>query len=87
MGKGSDSGVNEVSSQRDIDLPVYTWEDIKNGKNWVVLNGTIYDVSNFMKKHPGGPRILQNHLGEDVSVRFYFIINTIYAKITIFPYL
>lgn len=68
MGKGSNLGVSVVENQEENNLPTYTWEEIKGGQNWIVMNGFVYDVNNFMKKHPGGPRIIKNHVGEDASV-------------------
>ncbi len=37
---------------------------------WVVINGTVYDLSAFHEKHPGGSRIITDHAGKDVSNLF-----------------
>lgn len=68
MGKGSDLGVEEVDKRSDESLPTYTWEEIKNDKMWIVIDGFVYDITNFSKKHPGGPKIIKNHIGQDASV-------------------
>ncbi|KAA8491858.1 Fatty acid 2-hydroxylase [Porphyridium purpureum] len=34
---------------------------------WVVLNNDVYDVTLFLDRHPGGKKILEKHLGTDVS--------------------
>ena len=36
---------------------------------WIVIDDTIYDVSNFWKKHPGGQQVMLNFAGRDASVR------------------
>ncbi|KAK2165373.1 hypothetical protein LSH36_51g03067 [Paralvinella palmiformis] len=47
------------------------WEDIKkhNTKTdaWIVIDGSIYDISNWAKKHPGGRKIISNYAGEDAT--------------------
>jgi cytochrome b involved in lipid metabolism len=68
MGKGSDLGVGEVDNRSDENLPTYTWEEIKSDKSWIVIDDFVYDVTNFSKKHPGGPIIIKNHIGQDASV-------------------
>lgn len=73
MGKGSNLGINETSAQSNQDaanLPVYTWEEIKNNKPWIVIDGYVYDIGTFSKKHPGGPKIIKNHVGQDASDAF-----------------
>ncbi|KAF8303264.1 hypothetical protein DL93DRAFT_2067004 [Clavulina sp. PMI_390] len=32
---------------------------------WILVNGKVYDVTEFLKKHPGGSVILLNHSGKD----------------------
>lgn len=34
---------------------------------WVILDNSVYDVTMFIEKHPGGAEILVKHLGKDVS--------------------
>ena len=65
MGKGGDYNGNgnlqksESSTQKNI----YTWSEIRDGKKWIVIDNKVYDVSNFSKRHPGGERLLMNHIG------------------------
>jgi len=55
-------------------LPIYTWDEYqektKEGKAWVLIEGIIYDVGNFIEEHPGGPRYLKTALGKDVTTAF-----------------
>ncbi|KAK4536538.1 hypothetical protein CDCA_CDCA08G2563 [Cyanidium caldarium] len=34
---------------------------------WVVVNDNVYDVTLFLRHHPGGAEVLRAHLGEDVT--------------------
>lgn len=33
----------------------------------MIVDGGVFDVSDFVERHPGGVDILLNHAGEDVS--------------------
>mmetsp|Transcript_28118 Transcript_28118/g.67181 ORF Transcript_28118/g.67181 Transcript_28118/m.67181 type:complete len:350 (-) Transcript_28118:38-1087(-) len=52
-------------------LRVYGWEEIKKHDKendaWVVKDGEVFDVSKFLKEHPGGSSIVLPHLGEDIG--------------------
>ncbi|WWC85377.1 uncharacterized protein L201_000240 [Kwoniella dendrophila CBS 6074] len=37
---------------------------------WVVINGEVYNVTDFLEEHPGGPEIIQNNRSKDVSYIF-----------------
>ena len=54
MGKGGNAG---QSGPVDRETP-YSWEDVRKHctpeDNWIVLEGRVYDVTNFKKRHPGG---------------------------------
>jgi predicted heme/steroid binding protein len=38
--------------------------------HWLILDGFVYDVSELMRIHPGGPRILQLYAGRDATAGF-----------------
>jgi cytochrome b involved in lipid metabolism len=38
---------------------------------WVVVDNDVYDVSNFIAEHPGGPKILKRACGKDSSKQFW----------------
>jgi len=38
---------------------------------WVVVDGTVYDVTKFLDEHPGGPKILKRTAGKDASKQFW----------------
>lgn len=41
------------------------------GDLWVAIDGTVHDVSEYSKLHPGGPAILFAYAGRDVSAAFW----------------
>ncbi|KAF2671104.1 cytochrome b5 [Microthyrium microscopicum] len=47
-----------------------------NGKEagkplWIIIDGGVYNVSEFIEEHPGGPKILKRSGGKDVSKAFW----------------
>lgn len=40
---------------------------VNSGRTCVINSGQVYDVTDFVSKHPGGKEILENHSGEDVT--------------------
>ena len=66
MGKGEFNYASQVMQE-------FSWDDIKkhNKKDdmWIVIDGSIYDISNWAKKHPGGRKIVSSYAGQDATVR------------------
>lgn len=62
MGKGG-----EAETDRE-----YTWQDVqshsKPDNGWIVINDTVYDITRWSRKHPGGARILGHYAGQDATV-------------------
>ena len=57
------------------ELPVIDWDDFKNNvtqsrRQWVVISGTIYDVSGFIDNHPGGRHMIEMAVGRDATHMF-----------------
>ncbi|MHB8684359.1 MAG: cytochrome P450 [Dehalococcoidia bacterium] len=56
------------------DLPEMEWDEIlrhdKPGDFWIVFRGGIYDVSEWMYRHPGGAEILIEAWGQDATEFF-----------------
>ena len=65
MGKG---GLNHPAPT----LQELSWDDIQKHSSktdrWIVIEGYVYDVTNWAKKHPGGERIIQHFAGQDATV-------------------
>jgi len=70
MGKGGKAVENGLSKQ----IP---WDDVKNHNkkddSWLVIDGKVYNVTNFMKKHPGGARVMSSYGGQDATVNHLLI--------------
>jgi hypothetical protein len=43
---------------------------------WLIIDGWVYDVTELMRIHPGGPRILQLYAGRDASDGFRRVHHT-----------
>ena len=39
-------------------------------KAWVVINGKVYDVTEFAEEHPGGEHLIQEVFGKDATEGF-----------------
>jgi cytochrome b involved in lipid metabolism len=37
---------------------------------WVMVNGKVYDLSKFYRKHPGGPELIEEYAGKDGTKSF-----------------
>ncbi|XP_044281985.1 acyl-CoA (8-3)-desaturase-like [Varanus komodoensis] len=56
----------------------FTWDEIglrtkqedPNREMWLVIDRKVYDISSFHRRHPGGSRILNSHVGEEVTDAF-----------------
>ena len=50
----------------------FTWEEVQqhSGRTdkWVVIEDGVYDVSQWVKRHPGGFKVLSHYAGEDATV-------------------
>ncbi|KAJ2082386.1 stearoyl-CoA 9-desaturase [Coemansia sp. RSA 988] len=42
----------------------------ERGKKWLVIEGFIYNVENFIKMHPGGPKLIKGGIGKDMTNAF-----------------
>jgi stearoyl-CoA desaturase (delta-9 desaturase) len=55
-------------------LPVFEWreyqERIKEGYLLIAIEGVIYDITHFVKTHPGGESIIRSGIGKDGTALF-----------------
>jgi stearoyl-CoA desaturase (delta-9 desaturase) len=55
-------------------LPVIDWEDFKqeaaNGRALLAVAGIIHDVTDFIKKDPGGKALITSGVGKDATAVF-----------------
>jgi fatty acid desaturase 2 (delta-6 desaturase) len=72
MGKGGQGESNGVEVKRQ--LPEYTWDDVKNKttneNKWLVIDGQVYNITNWARKHPGGPKVIGHYAGQDATDAF-----------------
>ncbi|KAJ8654079.1 hypothetical protein O0I10_010290 [Lichtheimia ornata] len=57
------------------DLPVFTWDEFQNlvvneNKKWILIEGILYDMENFIENHPGGEKYIRNGIGKDMTTQF-----------------
>ena len=45
---------------------------------WVSIFGQVYDISEFIQKHPGGPEVFRNSCGTDITSIFRIITLIMY---------
>ena len=52
---------------RMSEVSEHTWRD---KRKWIVIRRGVYDVTNWLYKHPGGPWVLKNYAGQDGTTAF-----------------
>ncbi|XP_036068244.1 fatty acid desaturase 2 [Oryzias melastigma] len=71
-GGGQLSGSVEPSSGRDSG--VFTWEEVQKHctrtDQWLVINRKVYNITQWVKRHPGGSRVISHYAGEDATEAF-----------------
>ena len=55
----------------ETNLPLFSFEEVQQHNTekdaWVVHRGKVYDVSEFLERHPGGKDVLLAYAGQDVT--------------------
>ena len=73
MGKGSKGLVNGI----DREIHTVTLDDVKkhDGRDdkWLVIQGEVYDITKWSKRHPGGSRLISHFAGQDATVSIILI--------------
>lgn len=71
-GQGNESNQNQ-GEQEFLSGEIYSFEEIQKHNTrddcWLVINGKVYDVTDFLNKYPEGDAILQN-CGKDATEIF-----------------
>lgn len=81
MGLGGNSNFEELNKDK---IDYFTWDDIKNDqRKLLVIDNKVYDVTQFIKKHPGGQRLMSDHLREDATVGLSSLLILIANKINL----
>jgi cytochrome-b5 reductase len=62
----------------------YTWDKVRQhtspGNLWSVIDKEVYDVSQWMDDHPGGPELLLQEAGKDATNAFAEVGHSLYAE-------
>ena len=55
-------------------MNTYTLDEIKKHNTtddcWIIIHNNVYDVTNFLKEHPGGSSIIISIAGQDATEYF-----------------
>jgi cytochrome b involved in lipid metabolism len=62
----------EVAKHNVLDGP--------NKSTWVIYEGKVYDISNFVSEHPGGTEVLADTAGTDITRSFTEIGHSDHAR-------
>ena len=65
MGRGS---YKEVDASLDCFTVDQVATHCDRTDRWIIIDGLIYDVTSWARKHPGGEKIISGHAGHDASV-------------------
>ena len=72
MGKGGQNVTPTAGTSSREPKPEVTWTDVHNHKEktdqWLVIDGEVYDVTRWARKHPGGSRVVNHYAGQDATV-------------------
>jgi len=71
-----ESLINDSSSSSSKKKPLIPWSEIvkhdKPGEDsWLVIEGKVYDVTAWAKRHPGGSNVISTYTGEDATEPFH----------------
>ncbi|XP_030835157.1 acyl-CoA 6-desaturase [Strongylocentrotus purpuratus] len=52
----------------------YTWEEVRKhtevDDKWLVVDGNVYDITKWAKRHPGGNKVISHYSGQDATDAF-----------------
>ena len=58
----------------DHSKKLVTFEELQNHRSrddcWVLIHGKVYDMSDFIQKHPGGQKFILQNAGFDGSAQY-----------------
>lgn len=73
MGRGGQK-TDSASEEGGLGASIFTWEEVqkhsRRGDQWLVINRKVYNISNWVKRHPGGFRVISHYAGEDATDAF-----------------
>jgi len=73
-GEGMDVGAGMTQTMEDNTVSGYTLAEVATHNSqsscWAVVSGQVYDLTNWISKHPGGPQKILNICGTDATATF-----------------
>ncbi|KAL7739763.1 hypothetical protein ACLKA6_015003 [Drosophila palustris] len=58
-----------------VSVPEITLEEVAQHDSyddcWIVIYDRVYDVTQFLREHPGGDDIIMDHAGRDATIAFH----------------
>ncbi|XP_037711206.1 acyl-CoA 6-desaturase [Drosophila subpulchrella] len=74
-GKSSNQVVVVKERLKVEDLPEISLEEVAQHDSfddcWVVIYDRVYDVTHFLRDHPGGDDVIMDHAGRDATIAFH----------------
>lgn len=65
---------NKTKVER-ISVPEITLEEVAQHDSfddcWIVIYDRVYDVTQFLREHPGGDDVIMDHAGRDATIAFH----------------
>ncbi|XP_076626407.1 cytochrome b5 isoform X2 [Colletes latitarsis] len=91
MSKENNSKKNMESENTATDTTkFYTTAEVAEHRDinslWIIINNSVYDLTTFLNKHPGGPTILVDQAGRDSTEAFEDIGHSSDARLMMVPY-
>nr|KAG5714734.1 hypothetical protein BaRGS_000222 [Batillaria attramentaria] len=79
MGKGG-QGAQESQTR---EVKTYSWNEVKEHSSvqdkWLVIDGQVYNITSWARKHPGGNRVISHYAGQDATDAFRAFHNDLNA--------
>jgi cytochrome b involved in lipid metabolism len=73
-GRASDAGPGSPTQAGDAAQTSYSASDVAAhntaGDCWAIINGSVYDLTSWISRHPGGERAIEGLCGKDGSAAF-----------------
>ncbi|GFO18485.1 fatty acid desaturase 2 [Plakobranchus ocellatus] len=76
MGKGSQGAAPTANGDAPLSrkLQQFTWDQVKDKttseQKWLVIDGEVYNITNWARKHPGGSKVISHYAGQDATDAF-----------------